>query len=59
MNIILVVLAFVFALLATLIAGGIITGNLPWLLPASLASYFFALLAGYAVESKIFVKRAA
>lgn len=58
MNNLLILLAFVFALLATLLAGGIITGSLPWLIPAALATYFFALLVGYAVENRIFVRKA-
>jgi hypothetical protein len=59
MNNLLILLAFIFALGATLLAGGIITGTaLTWLLPAALATYFFALLVGYAVENRIFVRKA-
>jgi hypothetical protein len=39
-----ILIAFVFFLLATLIAGGVITANLPWLLPAGLTTYMVALL---------------
>lgn len=42
-----VVIAFVLALLATLIAGGVITGSsltFDWLLSGSLTSYFLSLL---------------
>lgn len=40
-----VLLAFAFALLATLITGGVITASgLSWLIPAALTSFFVSLL---------------
>jgi hypothetical protein len=39
-----VLLAFVFFLLATLTAGGVITSDLPWAIPAGLTSFTVSLL---------------
>lgn len=40
----LILLAAAFFLIATLIAGGVVTASLPWLLPAGLTTYMVALL---------------
>lgn len=44
LSVLLILVAFVFFLVAALKAGGIISGLGPWLVPAGLASYMLALL---------------
>lgn len=38
------IIAFVLFVLGAVVAGGIVSGNLPWLLPAGLASLTLALM---------------
>jgi hypothetical protein len=52
------VLAFVFFLLATLLAGGVISGSLPWLIPAGLTCIALGFLVD-GVVVPVFTRRTA
>jgi hypothetical protein len=49
-NAVLLITAFIFFTIAALIAGGVVTGSLPWLVPGGLAAFVLAMLVPVAVN---------